>query len=56
MKVKVICGRLGIEFKEDETITKLKQNNHIFKKYLDSKKKEIKLKQQKLSTFGLAKP
>ena len=47
MKVKVICSNKGIVFDEEEALEHMKKANPIFKKYLDSKKKEIKLKQQK---------
>ena len=56
MKVKVICSNKGIVFKEAEALEHMKQYNPTLKKYLDSKKKEIKLKQQKQALIEVGDP
>ena len=56
MKVKVICSNKGIVFEEAEALEHMKQYNPTLKKYLDSKKKEIKLKQQKQALIEVGDP
>jgi len=56
MKVKVLCSKNGIVFDETEALEHMKQANPILKNYLDSKKKEIILKQKKQALVDIGDP